>query len=355
MSPYSTLLAVMRSDASEAARSAGEASWPGRELKMVHHRGLAAVIETGTSTSAIGKLWARTDPEAKGRAARDLVARQRTFEAFARVGTVLPALPNQGVTPLCAEMALAGGYDGLRETLAELDGRVQYQITVEWAPDAVLTAFRDAPELAPIFADGAAIGAGALVSAVAALRGRLASAHVAALEAVVEDCVALPCTEEELLVNVVVLTRSDAVTALEAALEAIDETWSEGYTIRMIGPSPAVSFSAIALEPITRRDVLRAEMALDTPADADVSEITRQLAARVAGLQRADLDAAETDELEAQIVSARLLRRIATHRAVLGAAGFEVDPWDVPLLRLHREGEAEPRPLGTPRRRESAA
>jgi hypothetical protein len=158
----------------------------------------------------------------------------RLLEGLMTYGTVLPALPGQRLRAPEVPRLIAANLPTLVGLEDRLSGRAQYQVSVAWQADRAPARFGipQGRESATTFA--------ALASD---LRERI-GAHLAA--AAVET-LALPVADG-LIANHAVLVEREAEAALDATVERIDAIWSEGFTVRMIGPYPAVSFVSLMLE-----------------------------------------------------------------------------------------------------------
>jgi hypothetical protein len=356
--PRLSLCAVMaRSDAARAlaapllagARLAGPASGPGADLAAVY-----APVEPGALAPLLGARAAR---RAAGRA---LVARQALLETLMAAGDVLPVPPGQPIAIEEAPDALIANAAVLRAGLRAFAGRAQHQIRIDWDPAAALVRFADAPELAAAMArrdDAAAFGP-ALQRGAEALRARLGRDFAARVEAACADVVGLPLEGPESLVNLACLSDATGAPRLEAALEAIDALWPEGLRIRMIGPSPAISFAAVTAR---RPDAAALEAAadrldMDWPcAEPEAVDAAFRRAAKAA---HPDAAPGETDgdAIAALREAATLLRAAAAARASLINAGVNAPAFPCPpLIVLRRDGDAAARAAAPAPRTEIAA
>ena len=107
----------------------------------------------------------------------------------------------------------------------------------------MLDHFRDAPEIVPLFT-GPSVSPSALRAAVNRLITRLQGEIWQMLQPVAKEVLTLPVTEDVLINAALLISRQDLFN-LDLAVERIDALWTEGFHIRQIGPSPAVSFALL--------------------------------------------------------------------------------------------------------------
>lgn len=250
-------------------------------FRVKRAEGATAILVPMKSRVLTGKALRRHRLSAAAR-------RQAWLEALMPAGPVLAFAP--GARIKSDEVpALVRANRVLLDSLTErLQGRVQFQISVSWTEEEVLTRFRTAPEIAPLFA-GPTVASADLTRAVSALAARLSRTIAAHLAPVACDIADLPL-DTGMVTNHVVLVRSEREPDLDSALEAIDAIWTEGFTIRQIGPAPASSFATLRLRRHRPREVKRAHQCLGlsgAPTDADIQR------ARQACLRMPDVDAAQ--------------------------------------------------------------
>ena len=199
--------------------------------------------------------------------------RQANLERLMPQGTVIPALG--GTLASTAEMAhaLAANHPMLLDLASRLEGQVQYQVHVAWEAAAAAEHFgTDEP--------------------LDRLRARLAT-HVAdSLAEVATETLTLP-VRDAIIANHALLLPFHHVVRLDQAVERIDALWTEGLTIRQIGPSPAVSFASIGLRRISAAAIRSARRLLgveDGAFDATrLRELRRNRLMAAAETERADL------------------------------------------------------------------
>ncbi len=266
-------------------------------------------------------LPASSDRRAVARAA---LVRQSRLERLAEIGTVLPAAGGIAV-PSDLPLFAAANAPVLHDAFATLRARSQYQIVVTWDVSKAPERFAAAPELAPSGPGGQAV---AWAEAAAALARRLGDGIAARLAAAVFDTIRFPGAPDCLL-NLVVLADQREVDALETALEKVDAIWTEGLRIRLIGPSPAVSFALARIESVPPERSLAAArlLGLDPGALPDPAEIAR--CRRLAIAEAVRTGAA----LPAEIASAADLLLACGRVARAPAVGGPL-----PILSLVRDG-----------------
>jgi len=227
--------------------------------------------------------------------AQAALVRQTRLEGLAEVGTVLPVAGGTPVPPDLATFAAANA-PTLEDAFGKLRTRSQYQIVVTWDASTAPARFAAAPELAQLCRD---TPAPARAAATGALARRLGDGIAAQLAAAVFDAIRLP-GDPDCLLNLVVLADRTEHDALETALERIDGIWTEGLRIRLIGPSPAVSFALGQIETLSSDRVVAAArlLGLDPASPFDPTDIARArrravtLAVRAGAALPAEIDRA---------------------------------------------------------------
>lgn len=242
-------------------------------------------------------LWLVSAPGAAGLPAFGLKARRRAvlrhaarrqawLEALIPSGPVLPVRPGTALD----RAGLAAHAGVFRSWLDRLENRVQLQLSVTWDHGAAPDHFLAEPELAD-----AAAGDG-----LDRLARRLGAAMQAELAGLERDAIALPLAETGMLLNRVVLIDAGAEPALEAAVARMDAIWPEGLRLRLVGPSPAVSFALLGLRalPLSRLAAAAETLGLAPPqTGADLAGLGPALAAArrralIEGPRRQDVPAA---------------------------------------------------------------
>ncbi|CAN0590126.1 unnamed protein product, partial [Ectocarpus sp. 12 AP-2014] len=238
-------------------------------------------------------------PLSRADALKDAAYRQKLFEALLPKGTVLVAKPRQWITLAQAVGCLTTNAAILAKLCAQLRDQVQFQITVEWEPSQVLSHFRTAPELAGLFHAQTA-SARQLEAALGRLRQRLATQISDLIAPVATDMLALP-RAGEMLSNLAVLIPNEREIDLDLAVERVDEIWTDGLTIRQIGPSAAGSFALLDLEWISAKDIEHAHQILGIKRTAKPDA---QAAARRRVLLQPNVDAIQVKRAAAIAASA---------------------------------------------------
>ncbi len=222
----------------------------------------------------------------RGAALRHAARRQAWLEALIPSGPVLPVRPGTAFGP-AALTAHAGTF---RRWLDRLEDRVQLQLSVTWDHRAAPGHFAAEPELAGKAGDDG-------LDRLAARLGATMQAELAGLEL---DAIAMPLAETGMLLNRVVLIEAGAEPALEAAVARMDAIWPEGLRLRLVGPSPAVSFALLGMRalPLSRLAAAAETLGLAPPrTGAELAALGPVLAAArrralIEGPRREDVPAA---------------------------------------------------------------
>ncbi|TKD17477.1 hypothetical protein FBT96_14220 [Rhodobacter capsulatus] len=289
--------------------------------------GLTSVVGRGaTAVLAPAPGWAE---RLTGGPKQTAVRHHSRLEALMAVGSVLPFAAGIACTPEEAALLLTLDAPLIARLAAEIGPRRHFQLTLDWDESHVLAAFRDSPELAPLFS-GAPVTPEIMRRAITALADRLNAKALHLLDPVAEDPVEQPRAPGCLL-NVVFLLRPEDEPRLDAALEAIDALWTEGLRLRLVGPSAPISHALL--------DIDRADSAA-VPAAADLLEVRPDAGkdavvnAAKAALRSPDLAANAAEEIRA---AARLLIR-AGEIAALGRSIAAT----LPQLVHQRPGGSKP-------------
>lgn len=246
-------------------------------------------------------------PQSRKAKLADAAERQILLERIMPLGTVIPFRP--GAFLDCDDVGplIAANRPMIERLFARLDGRCQFQITVEWTPENVLSHFKTRAELKPLFEAGVALP-DALAGAVQHLADALANDMQSMLGHVARELILLP-RSQDMLLNAVVLIDQDAQTALDQAVEAIDAIWTDGFKVRQIGPAPAASFAQLDPQLICNKDLIAAREVL-APADTS-NEIAIAQARRLALLS--DPAAAGVITRAAEVLCAGLANQDGGH------------------------------------------
>ena len=224
-------------------------------------------------------LRARTPREA----ARAGLDRARNFECAGGLDRILPVAPGATIPPDGVAAVLAAAEPAIAQAASETQGAVEFHLRVQWAEDRVLSAFGDSPELRPVLS-AQPVRAGDLAHAVSRLAARLAGGMDAELAATGAARVDQP-RGPGMILHRALLVPVGATALLDAALARIDAIWTEGLTLRLIGPMPPVSFALFRAVPVDASRRLAAQALLGpVPAvGAAAVAMARRAALRRAG------------------------------------------------------------------------
>lgn len=214
------------------------------------------------------------------------------------LGTVLPVRPDQYLDDPAVTAFLRANGAALGAVAERVARAQQYQVTVQWQAAEVLGHFRDAPEIAPLFA-AERTTAQALQAAVQRLAARLHRVMQEKLSVAARELILLPQTED-VIFNAVVLVEQSDTHRLDGAVERIDGIWPDGFVVRQIGPAPASSFALIDPVWVSAAQVADAHVTLGIAPGADDTAIA---AARRAALMQPGAEA-EHLRLAAETVQA---------------------------------------------------
>lgn len=202
-------------------------------------------------------------PKGRTAALKAAAEQARLLEGLMPFGTVLPALSGQRIREPEVPRLVAANLPMLARLEARLSGRVQYQVTVRWQAEHASAHFGRPPS-------GHATD---IASLACELRERI-GAH---LDFPGAETLALPVAGD-MIANHAVLVETSSESDLDAAAERIDAIWSEGFTVRMIGPYPAVSFASLVFDRVDAAAIRSARAAFALPAgfSADALRVARR-------------------------------------------------------------------------------
>ncbi|RDC73192.1 hypothetical protein DLJ49_08790 [Rhodovulum sp. 12E13] len=324
-------LALSRIEPGSAAEEAETTALPegcaGRPFTLPCGRPALSVEAADPAPAAMmgnvgGRLPAGAD--LRRAVAHKALVRQKRLEALAPLGTVVPAAPGTLPPDDLSTFARANA-PALAAAVERLCGRAQFQVVVAWDARRAARRFAAAPELSGL---PRRPPRGARAAAVAALARRLGDEIASRLAATATDAIRLPDTEGG-LANLVLLVDHAERVALEATLEEVDALWKEGLRIRLVGPSPALSFARAQLETVGTDDLADAARRLGADPGLPVAP------AAVAGLRRRALTATGGPDalLPAEIDRAATLLAACARLGRAPAA-----PGEAVLLSLARDG-----------------
>lgn len=163
------------------------------------------------------------------------VERQENLEQLMKTATVLPVLPGTAVTQDAVGPLIRANLPALETVARDLEGLVQFQLSISWDIQAARQHFdcHDDAHLERIKDDLAAEA----IRILAPLCSRLQE---------------LP-REDQMISNYALLLPVHQEPDLDACAEQIDAIWTDGLKIRLVGPSPAVSFASLGFRKITAR------------------------------------------------------------------------------------------------------
>jgi hypothetical protein len=258
------------------AVEAGRADPALRDVSIARGAGLAALLAPIVKTGWLGA--------SRVELVRRLGEDQARLESLLRLGPLLPCVDEARLdSPAEAEDLLDASQDILARTLKEFGALVQFQICVEWKPEAMLKARARDPELlARLDAcgpDRAARGA-VLGKFMNDLHKLLADEFRTKIAGAARDVVELPLSGEGGVVNLVALIDRAGEAALDGAVEAIDASCADALTIRYTGPLPPASFAGVDVKPCKAGDAEAARRLLGVGTTSSKSALREAFAAR---------------------------------------------------------------------------
>lgn len=215
-------------------------------------------------------------------AARAAYERQHGLEQLMNYGTVLPALPGVNIRPDQLRLAVKSHRHELTELARRLQEKCQFQLQILYDHEKAARWQGTDPA--------------ATHAAMRHLFTDRANELLAPLEA---ETIDLPVTAG-LALNRVLLIDAAAEPLLDRAIKAIDALWTEGLSIRQIGPSPAVSFASLTFRPVSKARLSKARNDLGLSPQIDGQDIA---AARRMALMK-NPDRAQEIKASAEILHA---------------------------------------------------
>jgi len=234
-------------DAAGGRRIAGARSAQARLTTRPAGRGLVAVGAHAATASSLA--W-----------------RQRLLEALAARGPIVAVAGGAEVADLEeAVSALGPDLAPFEAALARFGFKREYQLRVAWDAQATLktVAGRREAGLAAARAEGRRRFGEALAAAMQAEQRRVADICLGEFAGAVEDLIALPTLEADLVVNALALVAPEGGARLDAALARVDAALPGEPRVRCLGPLPATSFAAIEFQRADARALGEARVLLD--------------------------------------------------------------------------------------------
>jgi hypothetical protein len=243
-----------------------------------------------------------------------LLGLQRRLEAACQLGPFLPAdpaAPSVAAAELPALLAQAA--PALAAALPRQGARHQWDVVLQWQPEAVLAPRREALRGLSRAAMAAAVRA-ALAEARAARRDAL---HVA-LHSRVLDIAAVEPGAEETACGATVLLPAGGEAVIEAALHSLPEEVQQGCNADLRGPLPPIAFSPLRVVRLADGALDRAWAVLRLPEELAPAELPRRWRDVAAALHpdRAGEEADAARFAEAR-EAYRLIQRLASAGAPL--------------------------------------
>lgn len=267
---------------------------------------------------------------------RYLMAHQRVVEAVMADYQVLPVefgtvLPNEGLVVRLLEQ----GQALFRQTLNDLAGRVQMEVTALWDLKSIFQEIALEEPIAQlkselVKADPEAIlrgrtTLGQMVQAsLERRRGILQQRILSRLQTLTPDGVSNPLMDDSMIVNVALLLDPAAHDALDECLNLLDQEFEERLRFRCVGPLPPYSFATVRARLPNLADITAARLRLDLPEVATSVQIRRAYRWQAARLHpdhnQEDPDAAAT---MAELTQAHeLLQEYAASQTLLGGETY---------------------------------
>lgn len=228
---------------------------------------------------------------------RYLIAHQRVVEAVMTDYAVLPAefgtvLPDEG----WVERLLEQGEGLFRQTLDDLAGRVQMEVTALWDLAPIFQAIAREEPIAQLKAELALgiseathrrgqITLGQMVQASLERRRQIIQQRILLrLQTVAQDEVSNPLMDDSMIVNVALLLDPAARHALDECLHLLDQEFEGRLQLRCVGPLPPYSFATVRARLPNLADITAARQHLGLPEVASSTQIRRAYHERAARL-----------------------------------------------------------------------
>jgi hypothetical protein len=205
----------------------------GAEVRLVRHRGLAALVSDVPSAGVRARR-------------RDLLAHSDVLQSAFATGTVVPLRFGTVFVDdaAVAEELLGERHDALESLLEQLDGTAELSVRASYVEDAVLAEIvRDDARVARLRAQSRDVELGeAVAAALVAKREREKAAMVATLQPLVRDLEIDEPREPYELVRASFLVECRHLASFDRAIEAFARERAGVVLMRCVGPLPPHSF-----------------------------------------------------------------------------------------------------------------
>lgn len=278
-------------------------------------------------------------------ARRSLTARLRQLqvglETLARTGPVLGAALDEHFKDDAEIYSFVqSNTAGLTEAMANFGSRWQFQIEIDWAPEAALKALAAKGAIDAAGKTGQAL-ADAMQEALAEERAQLTRKMSDILTPAAAKLASLPVLEDKDVARFLVLTDSAGEAALDAAVNAVDGLAPDLFQIRYLGPLPAISFACVARNVATAASLATAAGTIGLGSiTADTQEIQSAFRSHCKAMHP-DTEASSGDT-EADMQAAKQARDLLICAAKMRAAMGEQAPKEaLQLLDLRRDANLQ--------------
>lgn len=249
---------------------------------------IAAVVETSPLADYRGMP--------RSQVIRYLMAHQRVVEAVMVEYQVLPmefgtVLPSEE----WVERLLDQGQELFRQTLNDLAGRVQMEVTALWDLASIFQEIaREEPiaqlkaELGKADPETTMRGRAALGQMVQASlerrRGILQQNILSCLQPLTQDRVSNSLMDDSMIVNVALLLDQTARKSLDETLDLLDQEFEGKFRFRCVGPLPPYSFATVRARMPNIEEITAARLRLELPEIASSRLVRRAYRAQAARL-----------------------------------------------------------------------
>lgn len=322
MIPRTALLAVMHDEAAKAALQNpwARSYWSGETPRIVAWRGLAAILEPNQAERHLLAEWDGFRVGAEARRRRLDQSRGDAFAALQEFGPVLPARAEQGLTPTAARLYLVANAPALLRALKMAGTCGQMRITAR-------------PERSRGFPAGAQ---DPFQLSKAQLNANFGASLALHIRPVCIDLKEAQPGEAPQDVTMEVLVRAGGEQAVRKAVGRMRSRIHAPLEVSFSAIQPPAAFLAAAVQRPTRRELMKAEILMDTPATAAPQEIAEALQTQLRILRNFSAPSARDDLREQRLQAGRMLAAMACGNVRLAREGIDADPWDIPQFALMR-------------------